>query len=88
LAERKENLSSSTAASAAPSPRHPADRVLMITQLSQIQHIPREVREKLLIPWFEKDKVSGVHLEDAIETWLIEHNFANNTHESFVLESA
>jgi hypothetical protein len=35
-----------------------------------------------------EDKVSGIHLEDAIETWLIEHHFANNTHESFVLESA
>lgn len=36
----------------------------------------------------ERDKVSGVHLDDAIEPWLIEHNFANHAHETFVLESA
>jgi hypothetical protein len=34
------------------------------------------------------DKVSGVHLDDAIETWLIERHFAHSSHESFVLESA
>jgi hypothetical protein len=34
------------------------------------------------------DKVSGIHLDDAVESWLIEHHFANHSHESFVLESA
>ncbi len=34
------------------------------------------------------DKVSGIHLDDAIEPWLNERHFANNSHEGFVLESA
>jgi hypothetical protein len=34
------------------------------------------------------DKVSGIHLDDAIESWLIERHFAHNSHESFAVESA
>ena len=34
------------------------------------------------------DKVSGIHLDDAIEPWLFERHFANDSHEGFVLESA
>ena len=33
------------------------------------------------------DKVSGIH-HDAVESWLIEHHFANHSHETFVLASA
>ncbi len=35
-----------------------------------------------------RDKVSGIHLDDAIEPWLAEYGFSNNSHEGFVLESA
>jgi hypothetical protein len=35
-----------------------------------------------------RDKVSGIHLDDAIEPWLAERGFSNNSHEGFVLESA
>ncbi|MEI8313604.1 MAG: hypothetical protein WCH98_22885, partial [Verrucomicrobiota bacterium] len=34
------------------------------------------------------DKVSGIHLDDAIEPWLKARHFANDSHEGFVLESA
>lgn len=34
------------------------------------------------------DKVSGIHLDDAIECWLADRLFANLTHEGFILESA
>jgi len=35
-----------------------------------------------------RDKVSGLHLDDAIEPWLAERGFSNDRHESFFLESA
>jgi len=34
------------------------------------------------------DKVSGLHLDHAIETWLAERGFSNHRHETFFLESA
>jgi hypothetical protein len=34
------------------------------------------------------DKVSGLHLDDAIEPWLAERDFSNDSHETFFLESA
>lgn len=34
------------------------------------------------------DKVSGLHLDDAIEPWLAERGFSNYSHETFFLESA
>jgi hypothetical protein len=34
------------------------------------------------------DKVSGLHLDDAIEPWLAERGFSNDSHEIFLLESA
>ncbi len=36
----------------------------------------------------QRDKVSGIHLDDAIEPWLFERHFANDSNESFLLESA
>jgi hypothetical protein len=35
-----------------------------------------------------RDKVSGLHLDDAIEPWLAERGFSNAHDESFILESA
>lgn len=35
-----------------------------------------------------RDKVSGIHLDDAIEPWLLDRQFANDSNEGFVLESA
>jgi len=35
-----------------------------------------------------RDKVSGLHLDDDIEPWLIERGFSSNHHESIILESA
>jgi len=35
-----------------------------------------------------RDKVSGLHLDAAIEPWLAERGFSNGPHESFSLESA
>jgi hypothetical protein len=34
------------------------------------------------------DKVSGIHLDDAIEAWLAERHFSNDCRETIVLESA
>jgi hypothetical protein len=34
------------------------------------------------------DKVSGLHLDHAIEPWLAERGFSNHRHETFFLESA
>ena len=35
-----------------------------------------------------RDKVCGLHLDDAIEPWLAERGFSNQRHETFFLESA
>ena len=35
-----------------------------------------------------RDKVSGLHLDEAIEPWLAERGFSNNHHESIIVESA
>lgn len=35
-----------------------------------------------------QDKVSGLHLDHAIESWLAERGFSNQRHETFFLESA
>jgi hypothetical protein len=35
-----------------------------------------------------RDKVCGLHLDDAIEPWLAERGFSNHRHETFFLESA
>jgi hypothetical protein len=40
----------------------------------------------ILTPY--RDKVSGLHLDDAIEPWLAERGFSNNYHEGIITESA
>jgi hypothetical protein len=40
----------------------------------------------ILTPY--RDKVSGLHLDEAIEPWLAERGFSNNRHESIIVESA
>jgi hypothetical protein len=35
-----------------------------------------------------RDKISGLHLDDAVEPWLAERGFSNHNHETIILESA
>jgi hypothetical protein len=35
-----------------------------------------------------RDKVCGLHLDNAIEPWLAQRGFSNQSHETFFLESA
>jgi hypothetical protein len=35
-----------------------------------------------------RDKISGLHLDDSIEQWLAMRGFSNDKHEAIFLESA
>ena len=74
-----------------PPPRRPLDRsaggaVLLEARIDLKIAARRRLVPVILNP--HRDKVCGLHLDDAIEPWLAERGFSNHCHETVFLESA